>query len=93
MLDRFPTELISLVIDATSSGAWQRKAMFDSLSLVSKAYRSALRPLQEGVVHVPKASVIPILRSWSKATTEAVVTVLVGPSDTSKPLEPFSLRD
>lgn len=93
MLDRFPTEMILLVIDATSSGAWQRKAMLEILSLVSKAYRSALRPLRESVVHVPKASVIPLLRSWPSAARKAVVTVLVGTNDQAKALERFSLRD
>lgn len=93
MLDRVPTELISLFIDATSTDAWERKALIDSLSLLSKAYRAALRPLRESIVHVSKPAVIPILRSWSAANLKAVATVLVGPSDMSDPLEPFSLRD
>lgn len=93
MLDRFPTELITLIIDATSTGAWERKVFIDSLSAVSKGYRSATRPLRESIVHVPKAAVIPSLRSWSAAKRKAVAAVLVGPRDESKPLEPFGLRD
>ena len=93
MLDRFSTELITLIIDATLTNAWERKALIDSLSSVCTSHRTALRPLREGVVHVPKAAVIPSLRSWSAAKRKAVATVLAGPSDGSRPLEPFSLRD
>ena len=93
MLDRFPTELITLIIDATSTGAWQRKALVDGLSAVSKSYRSAMRPLREAFVHVPNASVIPLLRRWPTATRKAVDTVFVGPDDQADALEPFSLRD
>ena len=93
MLERLPTELISLVIDATSTGAWERKALLDSLSLVSKSYRIALRPLRESIVHVPRADVIPTLRSWPPARRKAVVTVTVGTDDHAQALEPFNLRD
>lgn len=93
MLDRFPTELISLVIDATSTCVWQRKTLLDSLSSVSKSYRFAMRPLRESIVYVPKAAVIPLLRSWQTATREAVVTVLIGPSHWFQDMEPFGLPD
>ena len=93
MLDRFPTELISLVIEATSTGAWQRKAPIDGLSSVSKSYRNAMRPLRNCFVHVPKASVIPLLCQWPTATRKLVNTVFVGPDDQANVLEPFSLRD
>ena len=93
MLDRFPTELISLVIDATSPSVWQRKALIDSLSSVSKSYRFILRPLRESIVHVPKAAIIPTLRSWPAATRKVVVTVLAGPSRRFGPPEFFSLQD
>lgn len=93
MLDRLPTELISLVIDATSTRVWQRKALLDSMSSVSKSYRFAMRPLRERIVHVPRAAVIPLLHSWRTSTREAVDTVLIGPSDWHKALEPFGLPD
>lgn len=93
MLERLPTELISLVIDATSTGAWERKALLDSLSLVSKSYRIALRPLRESIVHVPRAAIIPLLRLWPAATRKAADTVFIGSSDQAADLEPFSLRD
>ncbi|KAG0659500.1 hypothetical protein C6P46_005137 [Rhodotorula mucilaginosa] len=93
MLERLPTELISLVIDATSTGAWERKALLDSLSLVSKSYRIALRPLRESIVHVPRAAIIPLLRLWPAATRKAADTVFIGSSDQAAGLEPFSLRD
>lgn len=63
------------------------------LSLVSKSYRSAMCPLRESIVHVPRTAVIPTLRSWPTARRKAVVTVLVGPSDQAKALEPFSIQD
>lgn len=93
MLDRLPTELILLIIDATSTSAWERKALIDSLSSVSKNYRFAMQPLRESIVHIPKASVIPLLRSWPAATRKAVDTVFVGSGDQADALEPFSIRD
>ena len=93
MLDRFSTELIMLIIDATSTSAWDRKDLIDSLSLVCTSYRTAMRPLRESVVHVPRADVIPLLRSWPAATRKAVDTVFVGTDDQAKAVEPFSLRD
>lgn len=93
MLDRLPTELISLVIDATSACVWQRKDTIDCLSSVSTTYRFVLRPLRESIVHVPRAAVISRLESWPMATREAVVTVLIGTSDWHKDIEPFDLRD
>ncbi|TKA50500.1 hypothetical protein B0A53_06218 [Rhodotorula sp. CCFEE 5036] len=93
MLDRFPTELITLIIDVTSTSAWQRKALIDSLSSVSKRYRRVMRPLRESIVHVPRADVIPTLRSWPPARRKAVVTVTVGTDDHAQALEPFNLRD
>lgn len=87
MLERLPTELISLVVDATSTGAWERKALLDSFSSVNKSYRCALRPLRESIVHVPKAAVIPLFRLWPAATRKAVDTVFVGSSDQADGLE------
>ena len=93
MLDRFPTELITLTVDATSSDAWERKPVIDSLSLVCTSYRIATRPLWESTVHVPRAAVIPLLRSWPAARRKAVVTVFVGTDNQAQALEPFTLRD
>lgn len=93
MLDRFPTELITLIVDATSTSVWERKALIDSLSSVCTSYRIAMRPLRESIVHVPKAAVIPLLRSWPSARRKAVDTVFVGTDDQAKALEPFSIRD
>ncbi|KWU46326.1 hypothetical protein RHOSPDRAFT_31775 [Rhodotorula sp. JG-1b] len=92
MLERLPTELISLVVDATSTGAWERKALLDSLSSVNKSYRCALRPLRESIVHVPKAAVIPLFRLWPAATrkrwTLSLSVLAIRPT-----VSRFSLRD
>ncbi|GAA5861787.1 hypothetical protein JCM3774_001302 [Rhodotorula dairenensis] len=93
MLDRLPTELISLIIDGASAVGWQRKTLLDALSTVSKTYRLALRPLRDRTVHVPRAAVIPVLRTWPAVKRQAVDTLFVGPAQLNGPIEPFRNED
>ena len=99
MLDRFPTELITLIVDAASSDAWVRKAVIDNpeprLHELPDRHASAPgehRPHPEGRRH-------PAPRSWPSTRRKAVVTLFVGPHERFIPpdrfefLQAFNLQD
>lgn len=81
MLDRLPTELIELVIDAAAASIWTRKATIDRLGLVNKSYRAVTRPLRIRIVQVTGAEGIVELRSWPAWARKSVETVLIGTNE------------
>ncbi|POY73756.1 hypothetical protein BMF94_3294 [Rhodotorula taiwanensis] len=78
MLDRLPTELLELVVDATSHSIWSRKATLDSLSLVNKSCRRLVVAQSVRIVRVHHASAIEIIKKWPATRRKLVTTLLVG---------------
>ncbi|GAA5982031.1 hypothetical protein JCM10908_004711 [Rhodotorula pacifica] len=93
MLDRLPTELVTVILEATSATIWQRKATLDRLGVVCKRFRIAVQPLANRIVHVPNPKAISILRSWPATKRRLIDTVLVGTDDQSENSIPFDYRD
>lgn len=85
MLDRLPTELLRLVVEATSHSIWTRKATLDSLGLVSKSYRRTSVALRDRVVVVPSADAAAQVCSWPAVKRDLAETILLGRDTTDAP--------
>lgn len=81
MLDRLPTELVSLIIIndiPTPPSVWRRKALLDSLGLVCKSWRLAVSALANEILKVDRASAVADIRKWPAARRKQVTTLLLG---------------
>ncbi|POY73805.1 hypothetical protein BMF94_3346 [Rhodotorula taiwanensis] len=88
MLDRLPTELVSLIINDIPAppSIWRRKALLDSLGLVCKSWRLAVSALANEILQVDRASAVADIRKWPAARRKQVTTLLLG-SEAGTPLQ------